>query len=636
MSGLEGTTLGRYYLIQPLGSGGMSEVYLAHDELMNRDVAIKVVTSNNTDYLERFRREAEAVGNLNHDHILPAYDFGIQKPYHYLVMPYISYTTLYDYLLDGPLSLEDAGEMLDQIASALQFAHDNGILHRDIKPSNILLRDDHYAYLADFGLAKAMEGGDTVTQTGVLLGTPEYMAPDLAEGPATTSSDIYALGVLLFEMITGAVPFTAETPIAVYWKHIRDEPPLPSQFNPAIPAEIDAIILRALAKDPKWRFQTAQDLADAYRAALAISASQELYFPQTVAKAELHITSGPIELVPVSQPDMKHTKIASEQPQPIILPDDPNAALTAVPAAESYDQPEVSPFAVEPELYQGSDDAGNTPVTPYVVPRRKISRRHADREKRKSATATRIIITGLLIIIVLPLSLIYGLYLMRTTHAGTDPNGQSASIARLTQNHATATGQAQGSATVVSLHQVALGPLILSSDLAQNSNSLWAEDAISCKFSGGSYHVTVTQANFLQPCPLALPVDNVVVQVDATLHAGSNTGILVRLKGDQFYDFEINNQRQFFFRRHDAATNASYHILITPTFSPAIVPLDGKNTLIVSANGDLFKLYINGTFVGEARDNTYATGEVALASGTLDPITTAEGSFSNFKLYKTP
>src|SRR5690242_5209999 len=154
MSGLAGMTLGRYYLIESLGSGGMSEVYLAHDELMNRDVAIKVVTSSHADYLERFRREAEAVGNLNHDHILPAYDYGIQEPWHYLVMPYIPYTTLYERLLDSPLSLEEAGEMLDQIAGALQFAHDNGVIHRDIKPANILLRDDHHAYLADFGLAK--------------------------------------------------------------------------------------------------------------------------------------------------------------------------------------------------------------------------------------------------------------------------------------------------------------------------------------------------------------------------------------------------------------------------------------------------------------------------------------------------
>src|SRR5579885_1231937 len=601
MSGLEGTTLGRYHLIQPLGSGGMSEVYLAHDELMNRDVAIKVVISNNTDYLERFRREAEAVGNLTHDHILPAYDFGIQEPYHYLVMPYIPYTTLYDRLLDGPLSLEEAGEMLDQIASALQFAHDNGIIHRDIKPANILLRDDHYAYLADFGLAKAMEGGDTVTQTGILMGTPEYMAPDLADGPATTSSDIYALGVLLFEMITGNVPFTAETPIAVYWKHIRDEPPLPSQFNPAIPPEIDAVILRALDKHPQWRFQTAQELADAYRDALAISLPERGYLSQAADNVALLDPPEPIISPLAYAQDEEYARSTPAQPQPIILPDNPTIPPIAISAANDYDvSPEVSPFAVEPELYQSSHEAKNCLVTPHAAPRRKSSRRRADRDRKRSSLATRIIITGVLIIIVLPLSLVYALYLMRTTHTGTDPNGQAASIARLAQNHATAPAQAQGTATTTSLHQVALGPLILSSNLAHNSNSLWAEDDTSCKFSGGSYHVIVTQANFLQPCPLALPLDNAVVQVDATLSTGYNIGVLVRLKGEQFYDFEINNQRQFFFRRHDAGANSSYHTLIPPTFSPAIAPLDETNTLIVSANGNLFKLYINGTFVGEA------------------------------------
>ena len=176
MSGLEEIKLGRYRLHQRLGEGGMSEVYLAHDELMHRDIAIKVMSSSNVEYVERFQREAEAVGNLHHNHILPAFDYGQQNPWHYLVMPYIEHGSLSDLLDEGPLTLEHAGEMLSQIASALQCAHEHGILHRDIKPSNILLSDDHYAYLADFGLAKPMDGRDNVTHTGVLMGTPEYMA----------------------------------------------------------------------------------------------------------------------------------------------------------------------------------------------------------------------------------------------------------------------------------------------------------------------------------------------------------------------------------------------------------------------------------------------------------------------------
>src|SRR6266566_6568507 len=220
MSGLDGIKLGRYRLHQRLGEGGMSEVYLAHDELMHRDIAIKVMSSSNVEYIERFQREAKAVGNLHHNHILPAFDYGQQNPWHYLVMLYIEHGSLSDLLDEGPLTLEHAGEMLSQVASALQCAHDHGILHRDIKSSNILLRDEHYVYLADFGLAKTMGERSDITRTGYLMGTSEYMAPELTEKPASTSSDIYALGVLLYEMVTGQVPFRGSNPLAVYWKHI--------------------------------------------------------------------------------------------------------------------------------------------------------------------------------------------------------------------------------------------------------------------------------------------------------------------------------------------------------------------------------------------------------------------------------
>src|SRR6266702_3171837 len=190
MPGLEGTMLGRYYLEQLLGRGGMSEVYLAYDELMKRNVAIKVVGSVHSDYILRFCREVEAIGALNHGHILTAFDYGEQEPWHYLVMTYMEQGTLSERLANGPLTLEEAGIILEQVASALQFAHDNGIIHRDIKASNILLGSDGLVYLADFGLSKALEGNDDITQTGALFGTPEYMAPELAEGPATASSDI--------------------------------------------------------------------------------------------------------------------------------------------------------------------------------------------------------------------------------------------------------------------------------------------------------------------------------------------------------------------------------------------------------------------------------------------------------------
>ena len=202
----------------------MAEVYLATDERMQRDVAIKIVSSNQVEFAERFSREAQAMGNLHHDHLLPAYDVGEQEPWHYLVMPYIAQGTLSDLLkrIQGPLDLVYAGELLQQIASGLQYAYQCGLIHRDIKPSNILLRDDHYAYLADFGLARALEGGGDLTQTGTLLGRLNSMAPELAEGPAGKSGDVYALAIVLYQMITGRVPFRGDTAISVFWKQMRE------------------------------------------------------------------------------------------------------------------------------------------------------------------------------------------------------------------------------------------------------------------------------------------------------------------------------------------------------------------------------------------------------------------------------
>ncbi len=180
MPNLEGTLLGRYHLTRLLGRGGMAEVYLASDAQLHREVAVKVVHLSREQEVARFRREAELLGPLTHEHILPVFDSGVQGPWHYLVMPYLSYGTLSQRLQTrGPFSPEEVGLLLEQIASALQYAHDRGILHRDLKPSNILLRDETFAYVADFGIAKVLSEERELTQTGMVVGTPEYMAPEL-------------------------------------------------------------------------------------------------------------------------------------------------------------------------------------------------------------------------------------------------------------------------------------------------------------------------------------------------------------------------------------------------------------------------------------------------------------------------
>lgn len=263
----------RYRLQQRLRRGGMSDVYLAYDELMHREVAIKLVSSDDGDRIQRLHREVQAMSKLSHDHILPILDYGEHNSYQYLVMPYIKGGTLRERIAKGRLTKEEAGNILAQVASALQFAHDQGIIHRDIKPSNILIDDpdEQHVYLADFGLAKVLEEGSDLTQTGYLIGTPEFMAPELVDRPESVISDIYALGILLYQMLTGRTPFTGSTPISVYWKHLRELPAPPSHLNPAISPAIEQVILCALNKDPQHRFPSAKAMAQAYETALIAS-----------------------------------------------------------------------------------------------------------------------------------------------------------------------------------------------------------------------------------------------------------------------------------------------------------------------------------------------------------------------------
>ena len=264
---LEGTTLGHYLLQRRLARGGMSEVYLAYDQSAQRTVAIKVVNRYRDDHMQRIQNEVKVLGMLLHPHILPALDYGEEGPWCYFVMPYIEQGSLRERLINGPLTQEEAGTILEQVASALQYLHSHGILHRDIKPGNILFAPKQHVYLTDFGLAGKMDGGNDLTPAGCIIGTPEYMAPEMAEEPTSISSDIYSLGIVLYQMLTGRVPFKATTPLAVCWKHIQEQPACPSLLNPTISWPIEQVILCALEKDPRRRFPTVQAMVQAYKQA---------------------------------------------------------------------------------------------------------------------------------------------------------------------------------------------------------------------------------------------------------------------------------------------------------------------------------------------------------------------------------
>jgi serine/threonine protein kinase len=268
---LDTLTLGRYRLLKRLRRGGMSEVFLALDEQAQQQVAIKIVTNSAPDGIQRLQREARILRKLSHPHILPLLDDGISGSSYYLVMPHMQRGNLHERLAQGKMTPGEAGIILHQLADTLAYAHKQGIIHRDIKPSNILLdtTDASHIYLADFGIAKILEEGSDITQTGILLGTPEYMAPELAETPESVSSDIYAVGVLLYQMLTGRLPFTGTNALAIYWKHIKEQPIPPSSLNPEISPAIEKVILRAMHKNPRRRFPEAGALSLAYANALS-------------------------------------------------------------------------------------------------------------------------------------------------------------------------------------------------------------------------------------------------------------------------------------------------------------------------------------------------------------------------------
>src|SRR5690349_9655630 len=255
----------RYELEQKIGEGGMARVYRGRDLRLNRRIAVKVLHSHyasDPGFLQRFHHEAQAAANLRHPNIVDVYDVGLDGDIHYIVMEYVEGSDLKALLArSGALPVEQAVAIAEAVANGLSAAHRVGLVHRDIKPQNIIVGPGGQVKITDFGIAKSALS-TAMTETGVTFGTADYISPEQARGqPANPRSDIYSLGVTLFEMLAGRLPFVGDSAISVAMQHVSEEPPPPRMFNPRIPPQLELLVLRTLSKDPDERPATAQEFA---------------------------------------------------------------------------------------------------------------------------------------------------------------------------------------------------------------------------------------------------------------------------------------------------------------------------------------------------------------------------------------
>lgn len=307
MAFLTGRYLGKYEIQTEIGRGGMGIVYKGYDTMLQRPVAVKVLPpalAVDEDFVQRFQREAILAARLHHPNIVIVHDVGEQDSIHFIVMDYLTGNTLDSWMQQhGPMPAAQANHVVQQVASALDYAHEQGVIHRDIKPSNIMLSPTGHVTLMDFGLVRAIEGTG-VTRSGILIGTPEYMAPEQIMGqPADRRTDVYAFGVVVYQLLTGQVPFPRTTPPAIFHAHVYESPPPPRVLRPELSPATEAVVLKALAKQPEQRYAQAGLLANDFAAAVGGRAPTGAVAAAAVAAA----SPGPRPATPPPSPIPRRT-----------------------------------------------------------------------------------------------------------------------------------------------------------------------------------------------------------------------------------------------------------------------------------------------------------------------------------------
>ena len=681
---LAGSQIGRFRLLRLLGRGGMGEVYLAEDDQLRRQVAIKVIQAEypDPDATRLFQREARAIAMLNHPHILPLFDFG-EATIHgttltYMVMPFCKEDTLAAWMQQrrnaALLSPQDVGFIVQQAASALQYAHNHQVVHQDVKPSNFLIRGSEDALgrpdlmLADFGVAKSASTTASMSQS--VRGTPAYMAPEQWEGTPVPATDQYALAIMAYDLLTGHPPFQGGLGQVMY-QHLHVTPQPPGKLNPRVPADVDTVLLHALAKKPGERFASISAFARAFQQALPVDSSgptiantpHELNSSDIRAAlviSEAEALSGTYRIltllggrqVPISVPagiqDGQIIRLEG-QVEPASDRDVKGALILTITIAP----PEVQTFLsnassdttvinsdsvtgstgaaglapqglLQEQTYVSVSVTGSTGAAELAPP----SRANGSTEtiKRRRGPGTAILLVGLALLVAVGASV--GFFYFTRSNQQNPSLSTSSNQQNLTSPTTTSNNQQNP--------YPPYGTLALDDPLSDNSHGYgWYDYPTNsiggaCQFTGGAYHVSQSNAQYISFCSAkSTNFSNFAFEVQMRIIQGDCGGVIFRFQepnNGTFYHFAVCQDGMY-------ALYDSYDItLIQPNSSSAIhTGLNQSNLIAVVANGSTLDLYVNNQKIDSVSDSAHSQGQIGVAA--TDVKNPTEVVFSDAKVW---
>lgn len=662
MALLEGKILDRYALRRLVGKGGMANVYEAEDQQFQRKVAVKVFKREDEEMLRRFIREARLMASLRHEHLVPIIDSGQcqldGETCYYIVMPLLDGGTLRARIRRSPLPLQEACRIIHDIGGALDYIHNQGIIHRDIKASNVLLNVDGECYLTDFGIARITNDATHLTGTGDVLGTVDYVAPELFEPDrrADARSDLYSLGVLLYEMVTGRLPFTAESQLVVVSMHMNKRPPSPRSFAPHISLQVERVINKALEKRPDQRYTSATELAGSFcRAVNASNKKGRVESTGTLKVGQREVVS------PVAVTD-----------RVILSPALPVATIDVVVRSSPLSN------ATEGYEFQSPQLSLDTRLAKSELPQAPLpsvpTQAKPNPPKRSLWFAVVLALIALLLLTVSILSIViplangrsadvHGVVQNSTTARAQSQTNIPAATPNLTATAlaaqaATATVRAQETATIIAgmtvtaeakasatagVIQTATSGKPVYQDAMTNANSPntvaanW-DNNDKCAFASDGYHVK-EGTNWHICGEAAYPYLNAAITIKVNILSGQSGGLLFRASPglfDQYsgYLFEINSAGQYRISRVSVGFGAPNFTRMRDWTSSLALHQGSaaSNTLQVIAQGTTLSFYANGVFLVRLDDPTYSSGVIAFYA-TTNGKTPADVVYSNLSVY---